>query len=106
MDINNLFLIVAVLACPIIMGLMMWMMMRDTSHQGKEAMPTQPLSTNATDQLTALQQKRQALEVEITEVTRIVELETKRDQLMSVQSSASDRHHSDTAVQGNPVKVA
>lgn len=100
MDVNTILLVLAVVACPIVMGIMMWWMMRDTSHQGKEPTPEQPLSVNTAERLAMLQQQRQALEAEIAEVTRIAELEAKREQLMSSQPSASDRRHNDTADQG------
>lgn len=99
MDVNTILLVLAAVACPIIMGIMMWWMMRDTSHQGKEPTSEQPLSANAAERLTMLRQQRQALEAEIAEVTRIAELEAKREQLVSGQPLASGRHHSDTADQ-------
>lgn len=99
MDVNTILLVLAAVACPIVMGIMMWWMMRDTSRQGKEPTSEQPLSANAAERLTMLRQQRQVLEAEIAEVTRIAELEAKREQLMSSQPSASGRHHSDTADQ-------
>lgn len=106
MDVNTILLVLAAVACPIVMGIMMWWVMRDRSRQGKEPTPEQPLSVNAAERLTMLQQQRQALEAEIAEVTRIAELEAKRKQLLSGVPSASNRRHSDKAGQGKPANAA
>lgn len=106
MDVNTILLVLAAVACPIVMGIMMWWMMRDTSRQGKEPTSEQPLSVNAAERLAVLRQQRQALEAEIAEVTRIAELEARQEQLMSGEPSASGRYDSDTAVSGRPVNAA
>lgn len=106
MDVNTILLVLAAVACPIVMGIMMWWMMRDTSRQGKVPTSEQPSSVNTAERLAVLRQQRQALEAEIAEVTRIVELEARREQLVSGQPSAIDRHNGDTAVQGKPVNAA
>lgn len=106
MDVNTILLVLAAVACPIVMGIMMWWMMRDTSRQRQEPTSEQPLAVNAAERLVALQQQRQAIETEIAAVTRIVELEARREQLVSGQPSAIDRHNGDTAVQGKPVNAA
>lgn len=105
MDVNIVLLVLATVSCPIVMGVMMWWMMRDTSRQGKEPTPERLSSANAAERLTMLQQQRQALEAEIAEVTRTAEMEAKREQLMSSQTSASDRYQSDMVGQGTPVNA-
>ena len=99
MDVNTILLVLAAVACPIVMGIMMWWMMRDGSRQGQAPTSEQPLPVNAAERLAVLRQQRQALEAEIAEVTRITELEARREQLMAGQPSASGRQHSDTADQ-------
>lgn len=68
---------VAVLACPIGMGLMMWMMMRNT---GDKSMSSQG---SRADRLTVLRQQRQQLEQEIAETEKIAALETEKAALVS-----------------------
>jgi C4-dicarboxylate-specific signal transduction histidine kinase len=99
MDTNTILLVLAAVACPIVMGFMMWTMMRDTSRQSKEPTSEQPLSVNTAERLAVLRQQRQALEAEIAEATRIAELEAMREQLVSDTRLASDRYHSDTVGQ-------
>ena len=82
MDVNTILLVLAAVACPIVMGIMMWWMMRDSSRQGKEPTSEQPVSVNAAERLAALRQQRQALEAEIAEVARVAELEAQRESLV------------------------
>lgn len=84
MDVNTILLALAAVGCPIVMGIMMWWMMRDKSRQGKEPTSKQPVSVNAAERLATLRQQRQALEAEIAEVSRIAELEAQRERLVQV----------------------
>ncbi len=81
MDPSTLLLLVGVLACPIGMGVMMWLMNKNMSDQ--HTMPGQPTSANAAERLAALRAQRQALEAEIAEAAKIVELEAKRRALLA-----------------------
>lgn len=106
MDVNTILLVLAAVACPVAMGIMMWWMMRDSSRQGQALTSEQPSPVNAAERLVAFQQQRLALEAEIAAVTCIAELEAEREQLMSNQPSATGRYNGDTTVQGKPVNAA
>ena len=85
MDPSTLLLLVGVLACPIGMGLMMWLMNKNMSDQ--HAMPGQQTSANAAERLAALRAQRLALEAEIAEAAKIAELEAKREALRASAKS-------------------
>ena len=79
---------VAMLACPIGMGLMMWLMMRNSRDQSAPS-GSQKLAS-AAERLAALRAQRAVLEAEIAESARIAELEGKRDALRGASTPASD----------------
>jgi len=82
-----LVLIIAVLACPIGMGLMMWMMNRQMSGQHN---PSMPGHTSEADRLAALREQRQRLEQEIAEAEKIAALEAQKDTLTRARGTSSD----------------
>ena len=85
---------VAMSACPIGMGLMMWMMNRNTGGQpGK----TTPNSQTSAQRLTALRDQRKALEAEIAETARIAELEARREALRPTEASKPDNSRNSPA---------
>ena len=73
---------VAMLACPIGMGLMMWLM---NKNMGSNQSHSTPKDQTAAERLAALRAQRQTLEAEIAETARIAELEAKRDALRDAQ---------------------
>lgn len=75
MELTPLLPVLVALACPIAMGLMMWMMGR---NMGGQAMSTgQPEALR----LQALHAQRRQLEQEITETEKIVALEAQKESL-------------------------
>ncbi|MBZ0294516.1 MAG: hypothetical protein K8L99_18270 [Anaerolineae bacterium] len=78
MDINTLFLLVMGLACPIGMGLMMWLMNKNMSHQPEQSSSDKQKRISAADRLVALHEERRALESEIAELSHEVELDGQR----------------------------
>lgn len=76
MELSTILIIAAVLACPIAMGLMMWMMNKNMGGDSHSSMPGMD-----TDRLDALRKQRQTLDQEIAEVQKIVELEEKKKSL-------------------------
>ncbi len=77
MEFAKLLPFIAVLACPIGMGLMMWMMMRNTGAQSRAN------QGSGADKLTTLRQQRQQLEQEIAETEKITALEAEKAALTS-----------------------
>jgi hypothetical protein len=83
MNPSTLLLLVGVLACPIVMGVMMWQMNKN--------MTDRPTSSQSQDErLATLRAQRQALEAEMAEVTKIAELEAKRGALSSKAKSGDE----------------
>lgn len=74
MEGNAIFLLVMGLACPIGMGLMMWLMNRQMSQQSEPLSSDNQKRLSPTDRLVALQEERQTLDAEIAELSQEVEL--------------------------------
>jgi hypothetical protein len=88
MELAALLPYIAILACPIAMGLMMWMMSKNMGGHTDQATPVEQTPS---ERLAVLRQQRQSLEAEITEVTRIAELEAERQQALAAQAPAVDK---------------
>jgi hypothetical protein len=80
MELSTILLLVVTLACPIGMGLMMWLMSKNMG--GQSSADHHPPATSQ-ERLAVLRTQQQALEVEIAEVTRLVELEAQREALLN-----------------------
>jgi hypothetical protein len=82
MDPRTLLLLVGVLACPIVMGGMMWWMTKNMGgHQDHEMMPGSKTPANSATHLAALRAQQNALKEEIAEVERLAKLETQHEAL-------------------------
>jgi hypothetical protein len=86
MNPTTVLLLVGVLACPIGMGLMMWMMNKNMNEQ--HAMPADRKPAGSAERLADLRVQRKALEAEMAEASRLVELEAKRDALLARTQSS------------------
>jgi hypothetical protein len=89
MEPQTLLLLVAALACPIGMGLMMWMMNRNMSSQQGHSMPGHTAHLSEAERLMALREQRRQLEQEIAEVEKIMTLEEKKKTLAQRQAPDS-----------------
>jgi len=87
MELSTLLLLAGVLACPIAMGGMMWMMAKNMGGQSSQAASGDHLPANSKDRLAVLRAQQQALETEIAEATRLAELEAQRDALLGSKES-------------------
>ncbi len=83
MDFSTLLLAVAILGCPIGMGIMMWMMNKQMGGQHNQAVSEDQLPADPAARLVALREQRAALEAEIAETTQVAELETRREALVN-----------------------
>ena len=86
-------ILLVVLACPIGMGLMMWLMNKNMSGQKSHLMSNDQLPTNTAKRLAELQEQRQILEAEIAEASRIAELEAQREALRTEKLALPDDGH-------------
>lgn len=96
MEPNMLLIVVASLACPIGMGVMMWMMNKRMGEQRDPRAHEEHVPASVTDRLARLGRQRQKLEEEIAEATRLVEPGAGRDVPRSSTSS----------LPGNPIQAA
>lgn len=85
MELSTILLLVATLACPIAMGLMMWLMNKNMGGQASSG--HHPPATSQ-EWLAALRTQQQAVEAEIAEVTRLAEWETQREALLGNKTTA------------------
>jgi len=79
-----LVLIIAALACPIGMGVMMWMMNKQMGGQQGQSMPGH---ASEADRLNTLREQRRLLEQEIAEAEKIAALEAQKEALTRGASS-------------------
>ena len=89
MELSTILIIVAALACPIGMGLMMWMMNKNMGGDSHQSM-----SGTDADRLNALRKQRQTLDQEIAEVQKIIELEEKKKALTRTAATQSSNEPS------------
>ncbi len=90
MDLNAVFLLIMGFACPIGMGVMMWLMNKNMSHQPEHLSSDKQKGIGAADHLSALHKQRQILEAEIAELNQLVELEARHEALLTNPSPAPE----------------
>lgn len=88
MDVNSIFLLMVGLACPIGMGLMMWLMHR---HMNQPQAPSSPekksQSISTAKRLAELHEQRRVLDAEIATLSQGIEIEEQPRQVNSEPSS-------------------
>jgi hypothetical protein len=82
MELSTLLLALAILACPICMGVMMWIMNRNMGSQQNHSMSDHTAHMLETDRLKCLREQQQQFEQEIAEIERIAVLEAKKQALL------------------------
>jgi len=82
---NSIVLLVMGLACPVGMGLMMWLMNKNMSGQAGHLSSDKQEHLSAAERLAALQRQRQTLEAEIAELSQIVEPEAQSAALLPAE---------------------
>ncbi len=87
MDATTVRLLLSALVCPLAMGALMWMMMRQTGEESP-SLPTLP--TTPGERLTLLRAQRDDLEAEIAELTQVARLEAERDDLRAAPPRPHD----------------
>ena len=87
MNPQYLVLIVAALACPLAMGGIMWLMMR---QMNSPQMPMDAKTQSPAQRVAALQTQRETLDKEIRELEKIQALQTQREQLTQSLAGAGE----------------
>ena len=85
MELGTILVLAATLACPIGMGLMMWLMNKNMGGQSSSSY--HPPATSK-ERLAMFRTQQQALEVEIAEVARLAELEVQREALFNSKTAS------------------
>lgn len=88
MELSTLLILAGSLACPIVMGMMMWLMSRNVGGQSGQTMSDPHPPATSKERLAALRAQQQAVEAEIAEVTYLAELETQREALLGSKTAA------------------
>lgn len=83
----NLFLLIGVLACPVAMGLMMWMMNKNMSGHQRHTIPD---DSSKADRLQKLREQQRLLEQEIAELEKIAALTTRKESMASAPVELPD----------------
>ncbi len=84
MELSTILIVVAALACPIAMGVMMWMMNKNMGGDSHHSM-----SGTDADRLNVLREQRRMLDQEIAELQQITELEEKKKTLTRAATTES-----------------
>ncbi len=101
MELESLLYFAALLACPIGMGAMMWMMGKNMGGQKAQPMSDAQMTASSTEErLDALHAQRQALEAEIAEATKLAELEARAEELRKSNASVVSREKTAVALDG------
>lgn len=87
MDPQYLFFVIAALACPIVMGGLMLLMMRQGQQMSMGGQKTMPHEHS----IAALQAQRDTLDKEIRALEAVQALQTQRDQLQRQIAEASEQ---------------
>ena len=89
MELSTILIIITALACPIGMGLMMWMMNKNMGGDSHQSM-----SGTDADRLNVLREQRRMLDQEIAEMQKITELEEKKKALTRTATAESSNEPS------------
>ena len=84
MELSTILIVVAALACPIAIGVMMWMMNKNMGGDSHHSM-----SGTDADRLNVLREQRRMLDQEIAELQQITELEEKKKTLTRAATTES-----------------
>jgi hypothetical protein len=84
MELKAILPFLAVLACPVCMGLMMWLMNKNKGSEQSHSAAIEETPVSPAERLAALCVQQQALEAEIAEATRLAEVEARQANPLSV----------------------
>lgn len=87
MELSHFVFLIGSLACPIAMCTTMWLISRHMNRRSNQPISNSSTPASLAERLALLRAQQQALEAEIAEVTRLMELEVQPKEILTGKAS-------------------